>query len=140
MNTENWSIEYFLGIVTGNTDRGMNVAVLYVSEIFPLPQGYHKRVEDWLAAVKESAGESPPHEDLEKMLHPLYSFYWHAPEQGTSLKMISLTIGDKGIASPRLNLPLHPALRTAEGRVLLTGQHPITLIAPDGTRYTATQI
>lgn len=139
MNTENWTIEYFFTIGTGNTENNPKRKVISLSEVFSLTEGYSKRFEDWREAVRESLGEGFHYGTLDEMLHPVYHIQEGASRQGTSIKLVPLTVEGKD-SKTSIDLPLHSALQMLYGNVLLSQEHPITLIAPDGTKYTATQI
>lgn len=107
MNTEHWQIEYDM-----QTPRG----VVHVTEKLSCTVGYHQRLLEWYRRQ-----DLDHHEDE---VQPLYKV------RGNYIELLSL-----GLEGGR-DLPLEQRAELTDGELLASEEHPISLIAPDGTKYT----
>lgn len=106
--TEDWHIEYDMQTPGGE--------IVHVSERFPCRLGYHQRSKEWYI----ERGMTGIHLDEMKLISEVHGNY---------VQLLSL-----GVEEGR-HLPLERTVELAGAQLLASSDHPITLTAPDETKY-----
>ncbi len=117
--TESWKISYTLNV----PDKGP----VEVFESLPMRKGSHEGFRRWDADQHEALQGKPP-----MRVRDNNEIEFHA-----QLQPASITGG--GRVGQRLQLPVVPTAETLNGKLLVDDEHPVTLVAPDGTSYAKTR-